>query len=268
MKKLSDNLYQQLINSASHFSHQEDSEGDVVKLFWGKYGYGVSESAQEDDYANLQVAISKFNNADHGFYAFLSFADKFTELKVFDYKTLSKDDYYYDLIYRRDLSIFNKIKLLGYSNNKVDDLILRKESERNEEKEFALKISQLVNEEVSEKYIKYLKQDLVSSRLDYSSQIGCLLLMVDGKSFSFDYDQIDSFFSFLTSDEVLNLFRYYDKRSLDILLYFKKGYVKFEWRYSNFIVFCENIDNVSPEDIGKVYSKAIDKFIKVYKAVI
>ena len=101
--------------------YDEDEIDNGITLEWGKYGYGVSEDQQDDDYQMLRLASIKFNVKNIGkFYSVVENSDKYNTVNILDYDMLAKDS---ELVSNLPEKYFAKLKVgRGKNQNVIDRL--------------------------------------------------------------------------------------------------------------------------------------------------
>jgi hypothetical protein len=110
--------------------YDDDEIENGITLEWGKYGYSVSESQQDDDYQMLLNASVKFNTKNIGkLYAVVEYSDKYNTARIVDYDILANDE---SLVVNLPEKYFSKLKI-GRGKNK--NIIKRLEGEAKKAKD-------------------------------------------------------------------------------------------------------------------------------------
>jgi len=117
LKNLEKDFLNYTDNSNYKGIYDEDEIDNGITLEWGKYGYGVSESQQDDDYKMLLDASSKFNAKNIGkLYSIAKYSDKYNTVTIVDYDILAKDN---GLVFNLPEKYFAKLKVGRGSNKNV-----------------------------------------------------------------------------------------------------------------------------------------------------
>ena len=107
----------------SHYEGVYDEKDGRTEMQWGKYDYGVSKDCQEPDLVMLADACKKFNTESNTHYAIAEYSDKYNVVTLYTYKALSEHDSAYEKVMKGNKEVAAKVKLAGFSNQKIDDKI-------------------------------------------------------------------------------------------------------------------------------------------------
>lgn len=100
-----------------------ESENGRTQYEWGKYDYSVPREQQSPDYGELCRAASALNKKSNTHFAIAEYGDKYNNITVYTYKSLSENKNAYEQVVRGSKEMAKKLKLGGFFNKEVDDII-------------------------------------------------------------------------------------------------------------------------------------------------
>jgi hypothetical protein len=105
------------INKAPNYHGIYEKEDGYISLDYGKYGYSVSESQQETDLYELNLATTNFNNEYKGkLFAFAERGDKFNMVHIADIQYISNNRWFIDKLSKKTLTELFKA---GYTQGEL-----------------------------------------------------------------------------------------------------------------------------------------------------
>lgn len=247
----------------SHYEGVYDEKDGRTEMQWGKYDYGVSRDCQEPDYMMLTDACKKFNTESNTHYAIAEYSDKYNIITLYTYKALSEHDSAYEKVMKGNKEVAAKVKLAGFSNQKIDDKI---DAELKALKA-KLKIIKALSKEVG---FNLLEKNYDSLMNLFSSTIRRYKFSIkfDDNSFVKEFDTIEELFDVLKSDKVVGYLSKHSAWKHKVLAYIGHDYLelisygheKDKDFYIQYVNFGKIVD--SPSEC----KWAIETYIKMYNS--
>ena len=184
------------------YNDEEEIENGIT-LEWGKYGYSVSESQQNDDYEMLKTASAKFNEKNIGkLYSIAEESDKYNIVKIVDYDILANDE---NLVFSLSEKYFNKLKE-GRTNSSNVVKRLAANSKKSKDVEMANVLAKKLDISEKEaieiiKSLQYAKEYYDKNKNQKNSRFDTFGLRSFPRN---DFQNLEETFNYIQTDEFIN----------------------------------------------------------------